>query len=198
MIGSQINSILRMILSLFTQISLMIFRLTDFYYSFFFCFSHKFMSRFSYYFVPNKLTKARYGNISDIATIINLIIDKVSYTNWWHLAALELSETPQHLYLIQLFYYRKLTCRLWVWSQLPIEKSWWTWCTRFGRKRTLWWCLHQAKSLDSLRSFCHFSPRYSNSSFVHCVANIFKCTPNLLIFRILWLSSHRHRCGYSS
>jgi hypothetical protein len=70
-----------MILSLFTQISLMIFRLTDFYYSFFFCFSHKFMSRFSYYFVPNKLTKARYGNISDIATIINLIIDKVSYTN---------------------------------------------------------------------------------------------------------------------
>jgi hypothetical protein len=39
------------------------------------------MSRFSYYFVPNKLTKARYGNISDIATIINLIIDKVSYTN---------------------------------------------------------------------------------------------------------------------
>nr|CAH0098391.1 unnamed protein product [Daphnia galeata] len=54
---------------------------------------------FSYYFVPNAMTKAKYGNISEISTILNLMDDKVIDAS-----AMGMIATPVRKKLVDLVY----------------------------------------------------------------------------------------------
>ena len=56
-------------------------------------------NRLTYYYVPNNMTKIKYGNMSDFAILINLLVNKViiakktiSLLGWKH----------QHIYALKL------------------------------------------------------------------------------------------------